>query len=106
MPNIVVRHLRNKNHLYIGVGFLIALALIVYFLSPKNLVNLFMFYLLLGLSSFFLLHFLVNHKNRALAISGGIILIFLLRHLGLTSIVYPILVIALILSLEAKWKNY
>ncbi len=105
MSQVTTRHPHNKNYLYLGLGFLLSIILLVIFLSPDKWINLFLFYILLSLTIFYLGRFIFNQRKRAITVTSGIILLFLLRHLGLKSLLYPFLIFALILSLEVKVKN-
>jgi len=104
MSKIIVRHPRNKNYLYLGLGLFVGLILLIYFLPPVNFINLILFYALVFGEVFYLVYFVSNNKRTAFLISAGITLLLVLRQLGLRHFIYPFLILALILSLEVKWR--
>lgn len=91
---------RKKSHLVLGIIFILALLIVVVFFPPEEFLIKFLFFLLLFAALFYLLRFALNPTRRALLISAGITLLLLLRALGLRHWLYPLLIVALILSVE------
>ena len=102
-------HLRQKRKLgwlILGLTGLASLAFWVYFFSPDKLLTLIVFYLLVGLSSFFLVLFILNHRRRAVLISCGLVLFLFMRQLELRQPIYLLLILATLVSLELyAWKK-
>ena len=104
--NMHLRQKRKLGWLILGLTGLASLAFWVYFFSPDKLLTLIVFYLLVGLSSFFLVLFILNHRRRAVLISSGLVLFLFMRQLELRQPVYLLLILATLVSLELyAWKK-
>lgn len=67
---------------------------------PDSLSRILEFFLIILATSFVLSVFLLNNVRRALLISFGLIILLTLRALGLRDPLYPILLLASLVSLE------
>lgn len=78
----------------------IGLTGLVIVFPPVGIVPFAAFFLLLFSALFYLLRFALNHTRRALLLSTGITMLLLLRALGLRHWLYPLLISALLISIE------
>lgn len=99
MVTLRLRH-RKKSHLVLGLLLTTILFGVVILLPPEGILVKGLFFLLFFSALFYLLRFAFKHSRRALLISIGITLLLLLRALGLRHWLYPLLIVALILSVE------
>lgn len=91
---------RKKTTLIIGMLLLGVLAAFMVLLPPTQLWTLIIFFVLFTLAIFFICAFTFNQVFRALLISIGLTVYMILRSLELRHWLYPLLIIAIIVSIE------
>lgn len=74
-------------------------------IEPSALVFVGIFFLIFFLTSFFLLLYLLNNVRRSFLGSVFLSGILILQALGLRELVYPVLLISLLLSIEFYFVN-
>ena len=96
---------RKKGLLLIGVLLSILLLGLIIFFSPNSPVLIGIFFILLFFSLFYLLCFALNNTKLSLLISVGLIIILLLRFFHLRHWLYPLLTIAIVVSILITQSN-
>ncbi len=91
---------RNSFWLIVGIAGLSFLGWLMTTSEPHGVPSLILFLSVVSGTSFSLSLFVVNNTRRAVLISTGITVYFVLRYIGLRHIIYPILLVASLLSLE------
>jgi len=91
---------RKRTTLFIGLALLLGLVLYILAVPPTGIIRMGIFFLLILAASFYVFSFLFNERRLALLMSGGVILILILRALELRSWLYPFLIIALVFAVE------
>lgn len=82
-----------------------ALAWFVNSYTPDSWQYIAMFFTLVALIITSFLHYLLNNVRHILLITGGVLILLLLRLLGLREIIYPLLLAATLLSLELMLRK-
>ncbi|MBP9814154.1 hypothetical protein KBC80_03075 [Candidatus Woesebacteria bacterium] len=91
---------RNTLWLITGISGISILGWLVSTTAPTSPSSIFIFFALIYFSCFSLGLFFFNHTRRAVFCATGITLFLFLRLLGLRQPLYPILLVASLLSLE------
>ncbi|OGG29174.1 hypothetical protein A2973_01655 [Candidatus Gottesmanbacteria bacterium RIFCSPLOWO2_01_FULL_49_10] len=82
-----------------------ALAWLVNNYSPDSLKIHVLFFSIIFCTSFCLLLYLINNVRRCLLISSGFVVFLVLRSLQLRELLYPLLLVATLLSLELMLRK-
>jgi len=104
MPHLHTRP-RKKSLLAIGLILLLVLILFVIFIPPTGMLALIIFFLIFFSGIFYLATFGFNNLRRALLTSGGVTFILILRVAELRHWLYPVLILAIIVSLELYFRK-
>lgn len=96
---------RNPWWLVLGISGISSIAWFVNTYPPDSLMRIASFFLLFFGTSFFLSRFLINNVRRALLLSLGLTVFFLLRLLGLREPIYIVLLFITLISLEVLLCN-
>jgi hypothetical protein len=91
---------RNILYLFLFLVFASTLGWFINSYPPEIVWHFVGFYVLLGLSAFFLFHFILCHIRRAVLLSIGLVTIFILRSLNLRHPAYLLLLFAFLVSVE------
>ena len=99
--------LRKKSHLIIGtIGLTFLIGFMIAF-PPQGILLMIAFFSLFLTTLFYLLRYALNQSRTSLFLSTGITLLFILRAYNLRHWLYPLLIFALVLTLEVYMrKNY
>lgn len=81
------------------ISLLMSVALIVT-IPPTGILPQFGFFILLFGTLYGLVGYILNHTRRAFLISGALTLYLFLRSLGLTHWIYPLLILAIYITIE------
>lgn len=73
--------------------------------TPDSWQRIAIFFVLIAIILSSLLILLLNNVRRILLVTGGVLILLLLRLLGLREIIYPLLLIASLLSLELMLRK-
>jgi len=91
---------RNILHLFLFLIFASTLGWFINSYPPELLWQFGSFYVLLGLSAFFLSLFILCHRRRAILISIGLLTLFILRSCNLRHPFYIALLVLCLISIE------
>lgn len=95
-----IRRQRKISWMIIGLVLLGILIAYIFFVPPKNIFSISGFLLFFMISLFYLLLFTLNHPRQALLISIAVTAYLIVRMFDLTHWLYPILLIAIVATLE------
>ncbi len=98
-------HPRKKSLLLIGLVLLVSLLLFIFLTPPSGMFSFMIFFFLFFVGLFYVCVFGFNSKRQAMLFSGGVTLIMLLRALELRHWIYPLLILAIIISLELNFRK-
>jgi len=91
---------RNITWLLVGISGISGLAWLTNTQNPANPIFLLLFFVILFFTAYSLTFFITNIVRRSLLVSGGVLVFFLLRYLGLREPLYIVLLVASLVSLE------
>jgi len=91
---------RNVLHLFLFLVFASTLGWFINSYPPEAIWQFGVFYLLLGLTILFLSHFILCNLRRALLVSIGVVLFFILQSFNLRHPLYSALLILCLISIE------
>lgn len=91
--------------LIIGISGVSALAWFANTYTPDSWQRITLFFALITIISTSLLLYFLNNVRHIFLITGGMLILLLLRLLGLREIIYPLLLIASLLSLELMLRK-
>ena len=100
-------HTRPRKKSLLAIGLILLLGLILYtiFIPPAGILTLIIFFLIFLAGIFYLAAFGFNNLRKALLTSGGITLMMIFRALELRHWIYPVLILAIIISLELYFRK-
>ena len=91
--------------LIIGISGISALAWFANAYTPDSWQLILIFFTLITTVTMCLLLYFLNNVRHVLLITGGLLILLVLRLLGLREIIYPLLLIASLLSLELMFRK-
>jgi hypothetical protein len=91
---------KNILHLFLFLVFASTLGWFINSYPPETIWQFGVFYLLLGLTILFLSHFILCNLRRALLVSIGVVLFFILQSFNLRHPLYSALLVLCIISIE------
>ncbi len=106
-----LQHIKKNNiskhilWLLIGISGLCGLGWVINTIDPAQTGALVLFFCILFVTVYGFIFFLTRKKERALLWTIGIVLFFLLRFFGLREWLYPVLLIACLISLEILFQK-
>lgn len=86
--------------LFVGISGISALAWLTNANAPDSWQVMLLFLILITAITISLLLYFINNMRHIFFITGGLLILLMLRFLGLREIIYPILLIASLLSIE------
>lgn len=89
----------------VGISGLSLLGWYVNTYPSDSLVRILLFFAILGVTTFFTSFFLLKNRKRAVLITLGVIVLFLLRLIGLRNWYYPALLLPVLISLEILFQT-
>lgn len=96
---------RNPTHLILGISGFMLLAAYVNLLTPDSWWLIAIFIAAFSLSSGLVIHFLFRNMKQTAILSVGIALFLALRVLGLKNLLYTVLLVASVISVEFVSKK-
>lgn len=91
--------------LIIGISGISGLAWFANTYTPDSWQMIIFFITLIAVIILSLLLFFLNNVRHVLLITGGLLILLVLRYLGLREIIYPLLLVASLLSLELMLRK-
>jgi hypothetical protein len=91
--------------LLLGICGLCLLGWFINTFQPENIYFLVLFFVIIGLTTFFSSLFLFKIVRRAILVTLGVVVLLLLRMVGLRDLWYPVLLIPCLISLEILFQK-
>ena len=101
----VVHEPRNISWIFFAIIGICVLAWFIHTFAPINIFVILLFFVLVFITSFLLLLYLLNNVRRALLVTIGITVFLFLRMLGLHDWWYVILLLGSLASLELLFRK-
>lgn len=99
-----LKHIRTRKNFFITLIIIISLwtgvGLIIYFLDPRVVKNVFLFFLTTLLASFLTFATIFENSRRGMIVSFAFVLFLLLRYFQIGTILNLVLIIAITVSFE------